>query len=459
MTMWRDFLFSIAIIFTVHYIGAQGCCSGGGGNPLTGATVAGVLQKGELELMNTYQYSRSNRFLSKDSDTIAFFDNLSSNYIFFKADYGITDKLTMSVGGGYYLNRTITEFADTSFVGTEMRIEQNQINSSGLGDLILFPKYCFYNKTKGVNRTEISLGLGWKIPIGSNADSNFVGYSVFPNLDDPANPFLDSTEIWAISPPTIQTTTGSHDLMAYGFFFKSFPNRKLRVFANALYVRTGWNSLGLKFGDYANVGLFVGTTLWKKLSLTGQLSGEWVGKMKTNELIDPLAAYSIDTISTGSRKVSFVPQISYNFKGGISLFAFADVPIYQYMRGTQIAAQHQITAGVSYRFNTDRKRKTSQNEIKLTSPETQNKEESFKVWGKCGMCKEKIEKITNTMSGVSYANWNLEELVLTVQYDKTKVNKDEIKIELAKAGYDSETHKATDRAYKNLHSCCKYERD
>jgi len=442
----------------VQNIEAQGCCSGGGGNPLSGATVAGVLQKGEIELMSSYQYSRSNRFLTLDSDTVPFFDNLSSNYIFFKADYGITDKLTMSVGGGYYLNRTITEFADTSFVGSEMRIEQNQINSSGFGDLILFPKYCFYNKAKGANRTEISLGLGWKIPIGSNADSNFVGYSVFPNFDDPANPFLDSTEIWATSPPTVQTTTGSHDVMAYGFFFKSFPNRKLRVFANALYVRTGWNSLGLKFGDYANVGLFVGTTLWKKLGLTGQIKGEWVGKMKTLDMIDPLAAYSIDTFSTGSRKVSFVPQISYNFKGGVTLFAFADMPLYQYVRGTQIAAQHQITAGVAYRFSTKRKKRTVEAEINLPHPEDQNKEESFKVWGKCGMCKEKIETITNNMTGVTYASWNLEELILTVNYDDAQINTDDIKKVLAKAGYDSQTHKATDRAYKNLHSCCKYER-
>ena len=90
---------------------------------MAAGAATGVLQEGEMQLLSTYQYAYSNQFMSSDRDTIAFFDNLASDYLFFKADYGLTPKLTLSVATGYYLNRTITEHTDTTFVGNEIHLE------------------------------------------------------------------------------------------------------------------------------------------------------------------------------------------------------------------------------------------------------------------------------------------------------------------------------------------------
>jgi periplasmic mercuric ion binding protein len=35
----------------------------------------------------------------------------------------------------------------------------------------------------------------------------------------------------------------------------------------------------------------------------------------------------------------------------------------------------------------------------------------------------------------------------------------EVHMAIAKAGHDTEMHRATDEAYDNLHACCKYERE
>ena len=43
--------------------------------------------------------------------------------------------------------------------------------------------------------------------------------------------------------------------------------------------------------------------------------------------------------------------------------------------------------------------------------------------------------------------------------DKFQESLDEIKKKIAEAGHDSEDFKATDEAYANLHSCCKYDRE
>jgi len=450
----RFIIISIILLFGSYISLGQGCCSGGGGSPMAGGAATGVLQKGQVQVMSSYKYSKSDRFLIGDRDTLPFFENLQSNYLYFKTEYGLSDRLTLSISSGYYLNRTINEFPDTTFVGNEMEIEYNKVESSGIGDIIIFPRYNLFEKTNNNVKTELTLGLGMTIPLGLHNDSNFVGHSYFLNFDNPQNPYIDSLEIWQTSPPTIQATTGSNDLIFYSFYSKNYYKHNLRLFASALYIRKGWNSLGLRFGDYATVGLSAGTTLFNNLGLLGQLKGEWVGVMKTNDLIDVLSEYNIDKRSTGSRMLSFVPQVSYSFKQGVTVFSTADIPLYQYLNGTQVASEYQVTAGVSFRFM------AKKDELDIAELDISLcKKDVFKVWGLCGMCKETIESALKSFNGVASASWDVETKMLEVFYNDLNISIDDIKVELARIGYDSETHKAKQRAYNNLHGCCKYDRN
>ncbi|MCO6492089.1 MAG: heavy-metal-associated domain-containing protein [Phaeodactylibacter sp.] len=84
--------------------------------------------------------------------------------------------------------------------------------------------------------------------------------------------------------------------------------------------------------------------------------------------------------------------------------------------------------------------------------------ETFKVYGNCGMCKRKIEGAASEVKGVEYANWDVASKVITVKYEPGTVKLDDVKAKIAAVGYDSETHRAPDEAYNNLHGCCQYER-
>lgn len=97
----------------------------------------------------------------------------------------------------------------------------------------------------------------------------------------------------------------------------------------------------------------------------------------------------------------------------------------------------------------------SQAQSKLTaaSPKT----ESFKVWGKCGMCKTRIEK-TVKAEGVSAAAWDEKTQMLTVTYDPSKTNKESLSKKLAAVGHDTEKYKAPDDVYAKLPGCCHYDR-
>jgi hypothetical protein len=314
------------ILFPVLYH-SQGCCSGGSGSPIAGGASQGVLQENQAEAAMNYQYLSTNRFFTADRDTAALFDRLSSNYLYGRLAFGVTDKLTLSLETGYFLDKT--QYSHK---------RKDTIRSSGIADVIIFPRYSVFVRNTELTKTEVTLGLGMKLPVGSYNDSTVVY----------RHP-VTGKKYYTTSPPTIQPTNGSQDFIFYAFFFRGYTEKKFRVFSNLIYIRKGWNPLGQKFGDYYSVGLFAGQTVMKKVNLTLQLRGEIVSRMQFDKSVDMLALYNIDVNSTGGRKMFISPQLGYSTKGW-TFYALYEFPVYQYLNGTQVGSLHQLTAGLAYRF-------------------------------------------------------------------------------------------------------------
>ena len=88
----------------------------------------------------------------------------------------------------------------------------------------------------------------------------------------------------------------------------------------------------------------------------------------------------------------------------------------------------------------------------------QQQSAQFQVWGNCGMCKKTIETAAKNVPGVETADWNVETHQFSVVFDPTKTSVEKVHQAIAAAGYDTELVRGDDAAYKNLHSCCHYER-
>jgi hypothetical protein len=88
----------------------------------------------------------------------------------------------------------------------------------------------------------------------------------------------------------------------------------------------------------------------------------------------------------------------------------------------------------------------------------QDKTETFKVSGNCGMCKSKIEKAAKE-AGAKTANWDADKQEITVTYKSSTTNTAKIQQKIAGVGYDNAGFKATLEAYNKLHGCCKYDRE
>jgi hypothetical protein len=327
-------LFVIVLSALSHFIFAQGCCSGGAGSPIAAGAATGVLQEKQMEISVNYQYNKSNKFFTEYRDTTSLFNNLSSDYLFFRVDYGLSKKLTLSVASGYFL--------DKSKIGKD---NTDTISSNGLGDLIIFPRYSIYNKTANFKRTAVVVGLGIKVPLGTHNDSllTIAESSIAPGLPD--------HDIYQMNPPMLQATNGSNDFMFTSFFFREYQKSKLRFFISSLYVKKGFNSLGIKYGDYTSVSFFASKTLFYRWGVTTQIKAENIGQITAAENIDLMGSYDIYSESTGSKKWFFIPQLSYSQKG-LTVFAISEIPLYQYLNGTQVGSQYQFTVGVNYRFLT-----------------------------------------------------------------------------------------------------------
>ena len=326
-----------------------------------------------MEIATSFQYFSSDKFLTGDKDTTQLFANFNSKYLYQKIGYGITKDFTVSVEAGYYINKTQVGLFDSVLNKAE------EIESSGIADLIFFPKYDLVNRTDGKKRVELTLGLGYKIPLGKHDDSILV-YT---------NP-VTGQQLFTTAPPLVQPTNGSQDLIGYAFYFRGYPKYNFRVFTNALYIRKGWNSLGEKFGDYASIGLFAGKTFFEKLGVTVQLKADRTGKMKGAENVDLLAFYNIDTASTGSKKLAAALQLSFSINSW-TLFGLAETPLYENVNGTQIASKLLLTFGVSYRFFTYKSFVPKSGETVYVCPMNCKGSASNKP-GKCKVCDMDLEE-------------------------------------------------------------------
>ncbi len=87
-----------------------------------------------------------------------------------------------------------------------------------------------------------------------------------------------------------------------------------------------------------------------------------------------------------------------------------------------------------------------------------NAKYTIEVNGNCEQCQKRIQKAAYSVSGVKSAVWSIETHRLNLILDEEKTSALDVKKAVAKVGHDAGEVKATNEAYENLHSCCKYDR-
>jgi periplasmic mercuric ion binding protein len=80
---------------------------------------------------------------------------------------------------------------------------------------------------------------------------------------------------------------------------------------------------------------------------------------------------------------------------------------------------------------------------------------SIKVYGNCGMCKQRIETALD-QAGIKLATWDSKSKNLEVVFNAKKISEQKIHELVASAGHDTDKVKAKNEVYAKLPFCCLY---
>lgn len=328
--MRYQLLLIISLILLTRVNSFAQCCSGGAGSPIAGGTSQGVLAEKQLELNTNVQYVSSDQFYEGNKKTAEnYFDKFGSVYQYFRVAYGVTPKLTFSLETGNFFYKE-----ETGLNGDSTKTYK----SRGISDLIIFPRYQVLRKCTAKTTNELTIGLGFKIPLGSYNDSTA---HIEPFSGEP---------YYVINPQAVQLTTGAQDIVFYAFYVRAYPKQNIRFFSNMMYLKKGWNPLGEKTGDFISLGLFASKSFANHYGITLQLRGEKMGKTRVNKDIQMYSFLNYDPEATGYRKIFISPQFMFTHHD-VAFYLLLDYPIFQDLNKIQVGSEWQATAGLSYKFS------------------------------------------------------------------------------------------------------------
>jgi outer membrane receptor for ferrienterochelin and colicin/copper chaperone CopZ len=80
---------------------------------------------------------------------------------------------------------------------------------------------------------------------------------------------------------------------------------------------------------------------------------------------------------------------------------------------------------------------------------------TFKVFGACDQCKNRIEKVLK-IKGIKMANWDVDTQILALEYSPSQISIEKIQNKILSVGHDLVDKKAKDIIYSELPDCCHY---
>lgn len=304
-------LFHIIVFSNISIISSQTCCSGG--IPLSNSIGLPILEKGSIQIGINYDYNNLNT-LNAGTETLNDNSRLRITHsILFNTSYSITNNFSVeSLFTWVNQRRKITQFDN-----------QNLDSSIGIGDAILLFKYNLKNVI--ANNSDLILGLGTKVPLGSSSETDSRGILLINDLQPGSN-------AWDI----IYWLSASKQLN-----FRP----SLNISGRLIYRNTGTDNEYLenstyKFGNEFQAFLsFSDQFILFKTLVNNSLSFKYRNTVK-----DKTGGGELD--NTGGNWLFIIPNLSINLTPSIVFATKLELPLYSNVDGTQLTPTYRITSGI-----------------------------------------------------------------------------------------------------------------
>ena len=140
---------------------------------------------------------------------------------------------------------------------------------------------------------------------------------------------------------TLQPGTGTTDLLAGAYYSQALPLRDLSWFVQGL-VQLPLNSHeDFRPGHRVTADAGLRYLASEKTSLLLQVNALWRGRD---------AGAQAEPEDSGGRAFFLSPGVGYALTNDVQVYAFLQLPIYQYVNGVQLTARRAVAMGVSARF-------------------------------------------------------------------------------------------------------------
>jgi len=279
-------------------------------NPVGGSSNLLVLDKKTLRFISFYRHAFSNRYFEGSSQSE--FDLVKKadyNYFGMILALGISPKLTIETEWGYYLNKTY-DFG------------QDKLKGRGFNNTIVSGKFRIL--TDYANRFYISGSLGAKIPLS-------------------LNPAVEKGIILDVD---LQPSTNAFGGVAQLFLVKENSLAGMRYFLISRYEYNVPNRNDYRLGHAFITSLFI-----SKHVPDHWIPGDWTAIIQLrNESRTKNKRQGMNEESTGGAVFLLSPQINYSIHEKWNLSLIADIPLYQYFNGIQLAYNYAFTVNLSHDF-------------------------------------------------------------------------------------------------------------
>lgn len=309
MRYFKEIVLSLFFYAQVYSQCTSGCCSPGTAN-------FGVMEKGDLLCFSFFKRDYSDTYF-RGSKPVQFnyLTNDYDDYSGLSLSYGITSKFTAQATIGYFIAKT--ENFNIPVIG------QQQLLGQGFADAELYGKYNVYNAKNDLLSVTVSAGV--RLPTG------------------PYNLSVYNVEL----PRDIQAGSGAYSgVLIFTSILKPFKNKNYSILVNSRMDMNGVNPEGYRYG-ISNVNI-VSTSFKVYKAVSGII-------MLRNENRDCDKVNNLRIASTAASRLFISPGITISPGHDLILALYADVPLYQYYSGVQLAAKYAFSVAVSKVFEFHKK--------------------------------------------------------------------------------------------------------
>lgn len=312
----RTTLFTLIVtLLTAIPLSAQTCSCAGA--PLLSSQTSGTSSAGNLLFGITYDYHDISSIYTGNSRLDDETVTRTTQSVLLEANYGITDRLSISSTFSF-VSKNRTTGLHTSSGGTP-------VTTNGIGDGVFLLRYIIHPQSIW-SPYHIAVGAGTKVPFGT---TSLTRNGLAMNAD-------------------MQPGTGAWDGVLWSYVSTGFSAGSTHsLFISNSYRHTGSNERfsstdNYRFGNELIVNLGFFDQLVDNLSYMLTLRFRSTSSDQLNQNIMP---------NTGGKWLNIVPDLNYSFSENISVRLSGQIPIYQYLNGTQPTTSFALSSSLFISFN------------------------------------------------------------------------------------------------------------